>query len=125
MTTTSDSTFPNLGIAVESNPLDSCLSELGINSWPEWGCAPGKYTLKFEAEETCYLDQDRVLEGAGGAEVGGWGFRPSVLKYGLSKSCSSGLLWSAYRTQIVSATEPTWVAADLAKLFNLAQLVED
>ncbi|TYJ01972.1 hypothetical protein E1A91_A13G192600v1 [Gossypium mustelinum] len=40
----------NLSITVESNPSDSRLSELGIQSWPKWGCPPGKYMLKFEAE---------------------------------------------------------------------------
>ncbi|PRQ41657.1 allantoin-urate catabolism protein [Rosa chinensis] len=63
MATTSNSavsTFPNLNITVESNPSDSRLSELDINSWPKWGCAPGKYTLKFEAAETCYLVRGRV-----------------------------------------------------------------
>lgn len=25
-----------------------------------WGCAPGKYTLKFEAAEICYLVKGRV-----------------------------------------------------------------
>ncbi|KAB2629917.1 hypothetical protein D8674_007436 [Pyrus ussuriensis x Pyrus communis] len=50
----------NLRIVVESNPSDSRLSELGINSWPKWGCPPGKYTLKFDAAETCYLVKGKV-----------------------------------------------------------------
>ncbi|KAG4112612.1 hypothetical protein ERO13_D13G172000v2 [Gossypium hirsutum] len=50
----------NLSITVESNPSDSRLSELGIQSWPKWGCPPGKYMLKFEAEETCYLVKGKV-----------------------------------------------------------------
>lgn len=25
-----------------------------------WGCPPGKYMLKFDAEETCYLVRGRV-----------------------------------------------------------------
>ncbi|RXI02458.1 hypothetical protein DVH24_030387 [Malus domestica] len=62
--TTSSSTsaeaLPNLRIVVESNPSNSQLSELGINSWPKWGCPPGKYTLKFDAEETCYLVKGKV-----------------------------------------------------------------
>ncbi|KAE9619065.1 hypothetical protein Lal_00047677 [Lupinus albus] len=49
-----------LTIKVESNPSKSRLLELGINSWPKWGCPPGKYMLKFEAEETCYLVRGRV-----------------------------------------------------------------
>ncbi|XP_015870040.1 uncharacterized protein LOC107407293 [Ziziphus jujuba] len=47
-------------ITVESNISDSRLSELGINSWPKWGCPPGKYTLKFDAAETCYLVKGKV-----------------------------------------------------------------
>ncbi|KAH7571809.1 hypothetical protein ACOSP7_014663 [Xanthoceras sorbifolium] len=64
MATASSSTAPdsssNFGIIIESNPLSSRLSELGIKSWPKWGCPPGKYTLKFDAEETCYLLKGKV-----------------------------------------------------------------
>ncbi|EPS68555.1 hypothetical protein M569_06216 [Genlisea aurea] len=49
-----------LGIRVKSKPPESELSELGIKSWPKWGCSPGKYKLKFDAEETCYLVRGRV-----------------------------------------------------------------
>ncbi|KAI8539485.1 hypothetical protein RHMOL_Rhmol09G0187000 [Rhododendron molle] len=54
------STTPSLSIIVESNPSNSRLSELGIKSWPKWGCAPGIYKLKFDAEETCYLVKGKV-----------------------------------------------------------------
>ncbi|XP_044483821.1 uncharacterized protein LOC123209750 [Mangifera indica] len=57
MATSSSST---IGITVEKNPSDSKLSELGIKSWPKWGCPPGKYTFKYEAEETCYLLKGKV-----------------------------------------------------------------
>ncbi|KAL8055305.1 hypothetical protein ABFX02_04G047800 [Erythranthe guttata] len=50
----------NLRITVQSNPSESQLSELGIKSWPKWGCPPGKYELKFDAQETCYLVRGRV-----------------------------------------------------------------
>ncbi|KAM6577180.1 hypothetical protein CsatB_029017 [Cannabis sativa] len=50
----------DLKIIVESNIPPSRLSELGINSWPKWGCPPGKYTLKFDALETCYLVKGKV-----------------------------------------------------------------
>ncbi|KAK7376320.1 hypothetical protein VNO78_34786 [Psophocarpus tetragonolobus] len=49
-----------LTITVEHNPSKSRLSELGINSWPKWGCPPGKYMLKFDAQETCYLLRGKV-----------------------------------------------------------------
>ncbi|XP_060181278.1 uncharacterized protein LOC132610888 [Lycium barbarum] len=50
----------NLKIIVQKNPSESQLSELGIKSWPKWGCSPGKYQLKFDAEETCYLLRGKV-----------------------------------------------------------------
>ncbi|CBI37213.3 hypothetical protein AAG906_040719 [Vitis piasezkii] len=50
----------NQRIIVEKNPSESRLSELGIKSWPKWGCSPGKYQLKFDAEETCYLLKGKV-----------------------------------------------------------------
>lgn len=28
--------------------------------WVRWGCSPGKYQLKFDAEETCYLVKGKV-----------------------------------------------------------------
>ncbi|GAB4841275.1 hypothetical protein Ancab_022007 [Ancistrocladus abbreviatus] len=55
----SDSTA-NLRITVERNPSESKLSELGIKSWPKWGCCPGRYQLKFDAQETCYLLKGKV-----------------------------------------------------------------
>ncbi|CAH9051043.1 unnamed protein product [Cuscuta epithymum] len=50
----------HLCITVLKNPSEAHLSELGIKSWPKWGCSPGKYQLKFEAEETCYLLRGKV-----------------------------------------------------------------
>ncbi|XP_057964077.1 uncharacterized protein LOC131155155 [Malania oleifera] len=50
----------NLKIIVEKNPSQSRLSELRIHSWPKWACSPGKFQLKFDAEETCYLLKGRV-----------------------------------------------------------------
>ncbi|XVE72842.1 hypothetical protein DITRI_Ditri11bG0070600 [Diplodiscus trichospermus] len=50
----------NLRIVVERNPSESKLSELNIKCWPKWGCSPGKYQLKFDAEETCYLLKGKV-----------------------------------------------------------------
>ncbi|KAJ8899157.1 hypothetical protein K2173_011944 [Erythroxylum novogranatense] len=50
----------NLRITVEKNPSQSKLNELNIKCWPKWGCSPGKYQLKYDAEETCYLVKGRV-----------------------------------------------------------------
>ncbi|KAG9446837.1 hypothetical protein H6P81_012965 [Aristolochia fimbriata] len=49
-----------LSIVVERNPSQLRLAELGIKSWPKWGCPPGKFPLKFDAQETCYLLKGRV-----------------------------------------------------------------
>ncbi|MQM09813.1 hypothetical protein Taro_042696 [Colocasia esculenta] len=57
----------NLGITVERRPPESRLLELGVKSWPKWGCPPGRYPLKFDAEETCYLLKGRVKAYAKGS----------------------------------------------------------
>ncbi|XP_059625200.1 uncharacterized protein LOC132268361 [Cornus florida] len=57
---TSSDSSSNLRIIVQANPSESQLSDLGIKSWPKWGCSPGKYQLKFDAEETCYLVKGKV-----------------------------------------------------------------
>ncbi|KAH0461767.1 hypothetical protein IEQ34_009342 [Dendrobium chrysotoxum] len=49
-----------LTIHVERNPSPSRLSELQTKSWPKWGCPPGKYYLKFDAEEICYFLKGKV-----------------------------------------------------------------
>ncbi|XP_022744136.1 uncharacterized protein LOC111295050 [Durio zibethinus] len=59
-TTSTPDSSSDLSITVENDPSDSRLSELGIKSWPKWGCPPGKYLLKFDAEETCYLLKGKV-----------------------------------------------------------------
>ncbi|CAA2934067.1 Hypothetical predicted protein [Olea europaea subsp. europaea] len=56
----SSNSSTNLRIVVQNNPSDSQLSELGIKSWPKWGCPPGKYQLKFDEQETCYLVRGKV-----------------------------------------------------------------
>ncbi|RZC55412.1 hypothetical protein C5167_014265 [Papaver somniferum] len=49
----------SLSITVEK-PSSSQLTELNIKSWPKWGCPPGKFPLKFDAEEICYLLKGKV-----------------------------------------------------------------
>ncbi|CAM8928795.1 unnamed protein product [Rhodiola kirilowii] len=56
----SASSSSSLKITVEKNPSESRLSQLGIKSWPKWGCSPGTYPLKFDAEETCYMVRGKV-----------------------------------------------------------------
>ncbi|ESQ54375.1 hypothetical protein EUTSA_v10026608mg [Eutrema salsugineum] len=50
----------NPRIIVEKNPSQARLDELNIKSWPKWGCSPGKYHLKYEAEEICYIVKGKV-----------------------------------------------------------------
>ncbi|CAO2839819.1 unnamed protein product [Amaranthus hypochondriacus] len=50
----------SMGIIVEKNPSKSRLAELGITSWPKWACAAGKYKLRYDAQETCYLVKGKV-----------------------------------------------------------------
>ncbi|KAL1826101.1 hypothetical protein DCAR_0314294 [Daucus carota subsp. sativus] len=60
MAAQSSSSSSSLDIIVQSKPSEDQLSELGIKSWPKWGCSPGKYQLKFDAQETCYLVRGKV-----------------------------------------------------------------
>ncbi|KAM6565015.1 hypothetical protein CsatB_025013 [Cannabis sativa] len=60
MANSSSSNSSSLRIIVENNPSEAKLSELNIKCWPKWGCSPGKYQLKFDAEETCYLVRGKV-----------------------------------------------------------------
>ncbi|KAL6651027.1 hypothetical protein ACP70R_009952 [Stipagrostis hirtigluma subsp. patula] len=55
-----EASTPSLSITVEKNPPEARLLQLGVKSWPKWGCPPGKYPLKFDAALTCYLLRGRV-----------------------------------------------------------------
>ncbi|XP_042439579.1 uncharacterized protein LOC122024908 [Zingiber officinale] len=60
MASSSSSSSAAAGITVERNIPETRVKELGIKAWPKWGCPPGKFPLKYEAEETCYLLKGRV-----------------------------------------------------------------
>ncbi|CAM6019648.1 unnamed protein product [Sphagnum balticum] len=49
-----------LGVKIERNPSESRLSELGIRSWPKWGCAVSKFPWTYDGQETCYLLKGKV-----------------------------------------------------------------
>lgn len=53
-------TTEKLGIKITSNPPESKLSELGVRSWPKWGCPPSKFPWTYSSKETCYLLKGRV-----------------------------------------------------------------
>ncbi|KAL2513399.1 RmlC-like cupins superfamily protein [Abeliophyllum distichum] len=48
------------GIKVVNNPPESKLSELGVRSWPKWGCPPSKFPWTYSSKETCYLLKGKV-----------------------------------------------------------------
>ncbi|KAL0314024.1 UNVERIFIED_CONTAM: hypothetical protein Sangu_2246800 [Sesamum angustifolium] len=49
-----------LGIKIVKNPPESKLSELGVRSWPKWGCPPSKFPWTYSSKETCYLLEGNV-----------------------------------------------------------------
>ncbi|KAL9251429.1 hypothetical protein AKJ16_DCAP09126 [Drosera capensis] len=49
-----------LGIAVERNPAETKLSDLGVKLWPKWGCPPSKFPWTYSDKETCYLLKGKV-----------------------------------------------------------------
>ncbi|KAL5703973.1 hypothetical protein ACHQM5_022459 [Ranunculus cassubicifolius] len=49
-----------MGIRIESNPPESKLTELGIRSWPKWGCPPSKFPWTYTSKETCFLLKGKV-----------------------------------------------------------------
>ncbi|WOK98966.1 hypothetical protein Cni_G07678 [Canna indica] len=55
-------------IIVERKLPESRLLELGVRSWPKWGCSPGKFSLKFDAQETCYFLKGKVKAYVNGSQ---------------------------------------------------------
>ncbi|XP_051115410.1 uncharacterized protein LOC127240654 [Andrographis paniculata] len=48
------------GVKIVRNPSESQLSELGVRSWPKWGCPPSKFPWTYSSKETCYLLEGKV-----------------------------------------------------------------
>ncbi|AEE82865.1 putative protein [Arabidopsis thaliana] len=59
-----------LGITIEKNPPESKLTQLGVRSWPKWGCPPSKFPWTYSAKETCYLLQGKVKVYPNGSDEG-------------------------------------------------------
>ncbi|KAK1363648.1 Ethanolamine utilization eutQ [Heracleum sosnowskyi] len=53
-------TTEKLGIKITTNPPESKLSQLGVRSWPKWGCPPSKFPWTYSQKETCYLLKGKV-----------------------------------------------------------------
>ncbi|PIN01576.1 hypothetical protein CDL12_25915 [Handroanthus impetiginosus] len=49
-----------LGIKIVQNPPESKLADLGVRSWPKWGCPPSKFPWTYSSKETCYLLEGKV-----------------------------------------------------------------
>ena len=58
----------NLEIQVEQ-PSAEKLKELGVSSWPIWGCEPSAFPWHYGEQETCYLLEGKVKVGAKDSEV--------------------------------------------------------
>ncbi|KAJ4713921.1 RmlC-like cupins superfamily protein [Melia azedarach] len=65
VTTTTTEIF---GVKIEKNPPQSKISELGVTSWPKWGCPPSKFPWTFTATETMYLLEGKVKVYVDGSE---------------------------------------------------------
>ncbi|KAI7745899.1 hypothetical protein M8C21_005527 [Ambrosia artemisiifolia] len=63
-------TTEKLGIKIVKNPPESKLTELGVRSWPKWGCDPSKFPWTYSAKETCYLLKGKVKVYPEGSDEG-------------------------------------------------------
>ncbi|KAJ9152377.1 hypothetical protein P3X46_025948 [Hevea brasiliensis] len=48
------------GVKIVRNPPESKLTELGVRSWPKWGCPASKFPWTYSAKEICYLLEGKV-----------------------------------------------------------------
>ncbi|OAY24281.1 uncharacterized protein LOC110604426 [Manihot esculenta] len=48
------------GVKIVRNPPESKLTELGVRSWPKWGCPPSKFPWTYSDKEICYLLKGEV-----------------------------------------------------------------
>lgn len=57
-------------IAIEHNPSEARLAELGVRDWPTWAKEPSTFPWTYDEAETCYfLDGDVVVTPDGGDPV--------------------------------------------------------
>jgi uncharacterized cupin superfamily protein len=55
-------------IIVERNPANERLEELGVFSWPIWEKEASEFPWSYDAAETCYLLEGRVVVTPDGGE---------------------------------------------------------
>lgn len=49
-----------VGIRIERNPSEERLAQLGVRSWPKWGCPASEFPWTYDGTETCYLLKGKV-----------------------------------------------------------------
>nr|XP_043617067.1 uncharacterized protein LOC122588914 [Erigeron canadensis] len=57
---TMTTTIEKSGIKIVKNPPESKLTDLGVRSWPKWGCPPSKFPWTYSSKETCFLLKGKV-----------------------------------------------------------------
>jgi uncharacterized cupin superfamily protein len=55
-------------ITVESSPSEERLDELGVQDWPIWAKEPSEFPGSYDATETCYVLEGRVVVTPDGGE---------------------------------------------------------
>ncbi|WCJ29021.1 RmlC-like cupins superfamily protein [Euphorbia peplus] len=63
-------TIEKSGVKIVRDPPDSQLTQLGVRSWPKWGCEPSKFPWTYSAKETCYLLEGKVKVYPDGSDEG-------------------------------------------------------
>ena len=57
-------------IIVEDAPSEERPAELGVRSWPQWGCGVSEFPWTYDEAETClFLEGDVVVTPEGGEPV--------------------------------------------------------
>ncbi len=56
------------GITVTSNPDPAQLQNLGVTSWPTWGCGVSTFPWTYHEQETCLLLEGDVTVTPDGGE---------------------------------------------------------
>ena len=47
-------------IKIVDNPSEAQLSELGVRSWPKWGCEVSVFPWTYDEPETCFILEGEV-----------------------------------------------------------------
>ena len=50
-----------MAIEVVSQPSEDTLTELGVRSWPQWGCEVSTFPWTYDEAETCFFLEGDVI----------------------------------------------------------------